>query len=104
MTKRLFTMAGLYFPHDEETGAPAHGVTNHGIRITSCQWAGRFNASPLDAKNTGRWKTYEEMAKYHGQGQRVRMEGGENGGVDELKRMWPWKPVCLPGIDGRDQL
>ena len=41
MTEMLFKKAGLYFAKDNETGAPAHGVTNQGIRRSAAQWAGR---------------------------------------------------------------
>ena len=35
----------------------------HSILRTTVQWAGRCWVNALDAKNTGRWKTFQEMGK-----------------------------------------
>ena len=84
MTTVLFTGVGLYIPPVYETVTVTdesgkkkkvkkkvkdqEGCTNHAIRRSAIQWCGRCIGNPLDGKNNGRWKTYEEMAGYHAQG------------------------------------
>jgi len=58
----------------------------------------------LDAKNNGRWKTFEVMAIYHAQGSARREKLCENGGKDSIFGLWVWKPVTVAGTDGRDQM
>jgi hypothetical protein len=108
MTNRLFVATGLYTLAVPATACekrvPGKGVTNHGIRKTALQWAGRCKGNPLDGKNTGRWKTYEEMAGYHADGAVKRASLTENGGKDPIWRIWVWKPTTAPGADGRSQM
>ena len=103
MTDFLFKRTGLYTPRNQSKGIKKKGCTIHAIRRTACQWAGRCKGSPLDAKNTGRWKTFDEMARYHAQGMQA---AGEytNGAVDPIFKMWLWKPTSVAGWDGQDQL
>ena len=96
--------AGLYTPADKEKGTPAHGCTNHAIRKTAVQWAARCKGSILDIKNNGRWKTMEEIAKYHSQGSVQRNLATEGGKKDGIWGMWAWKPVTVASFDGRDQM
>ena len=91
-TGRLFTAAGLYEPGhytegvEEEMGewVPAAGVTNHGIRRSACQWAGRCGADSLDVSNGSRHKTLTELAKYMGQGAKMRSQYTEDAGSDPI--------------------
>ena len=102
-TMRLFRSTGLYKPatNPDEKGT---GCTNHSIRITACQWCGRCLGSPLDARNNGRWKTYDDMANYYNQGSVVREELTENGGKDPIWSVWVWKRCTSSRIDGKDQM
>ena len=120
MTARLFTAADKYSPavYETVTRLDAHGqeqrikvkvqdatgCTNHAIRRTAIQWCGRCLGNPLDGKNNGRWKTYEEMAGYHAQGAVDRNKLTEGGGKDPIWGMWVWKPTTPPGMDGRNQM
>ena len=119
-TTRLFTAVNLYKPAVYEVvtkkdgdGQPyrvrvkvqdATGCTNHAIRRSAIQWCGRCLGNPLDGKNNGRWKTYEEMAGYHAQGAVDRSLLTEGGGKDPIWGMWVWKPTTPPGMDGRNQM
>ena len=103
-TDKLFKAAGLYTPANTALGIDKSGCTNHSIRKSACQWAGRCCANPLDVKNNGRWISYDEMAEYYAQGSVRRSRLTEGGGVDPIWRMWVWKPVASPGEDGRSQL
>jgi len=58
----------------------------------------------LDIKNNGRWKTLEELSKYHAQGSIDRMKAMEGNVIDGIWRMWVWKHVTLARVDGRDQM
>ena len=107
-TTKLFTAAGLYTPGytDPDTGhkVPAKGVTNHGIRRSACQWAGRCHAREIDTANNGRWKTYTEMAKYMAQGAKTRMVHENDSGTDPIFSMWVWKPVTVASESTRNEL
>lgn len=114
MTTRLFTVAGLYVPagklgtftgdDSDSSHSKPQGCTNHSIRKSALQWAGRCLAVPIDAKNNGRWKSWDVMARYFGQGVAQRAEYTEGGRKDPIFKMWVWKPVTTPGHDGRDQM
>lgn len=111
MTNRLFADTGLYDPKgaeefDDDDGVIGHskGCTNHAIRKTACQWAGRCDANPLDVKNAGRWKSYEQMSEYHSQGAAKRRKNTRNGARDPIRRVWVWKPTCEAGVDGKNQM
>lgn len=99
-----FLQTGLYTPADKTTNTKAAGCTNHAIRKSSVQWAGRCLGAALDAKNNGRWKTFDIMALYHAQGSARREKLCENGGKDPIFGMWVWKSVTVASLDGRDQM
>ena len=101
-TKRMFIKCNLYKEGTDST--PSKGVTNHGIRKTACQWAGRCDGREIDTKNNGRWKDMTQMSKYHGQGMARRRQLTANGGQDPIWGIWVWKPTAEPDIDGRDQM
>lgn len=98
MTDRLFLATGLYDPETKE------GCTNHSIRRTAVQWAGRCWLNPIDAKNTGRWKTMQEMGKYFAQGSADKEKAMEGAMHDPVLSMWVWKPNTVASFDGRDMM
>ena len=104
MTERLFIVAGLYSKAAD--GEPAKGCTNHSIRRSSAQWAGRCGAQEMWVRNNGRWKTMEELAKYMAQGAKIRDESVETAGdeVDPIRRIWFYKPVTVGSFDGNDEM
>ena len=111
MTDRLFVGTGLYdhngaIEFDDDDGVTAHnkGCTNHAICKTACKWAGRCDANPLDMKNAGRWKSYEQMSEYHSQSAAKRGKNTRNGARDPIRRVWVWKPTCETGVDGKNQM
>jgi hypothetical protein len=107
MTTRLFTVTGLYHPthvDDNNNEIDAKGCTNHGIRKTACQWAGRCMAHPIDCKNNGRWKGYDQMSQYHSQGAAKRQAITDKGGNDPIWKVWVWKPSGVSMMDGKDQM
>ena len=107
-TRRMFTAAGLYTPGyvDEDTGhrVLAQGVTNHGIRRSACQWAGRCGAKETDVMNNGRWKTVTEMIKYMAQGATTRNRHELDSGTDPIFKTWVWKPVTMASESTRSEL
>ena len=92
MTRTLFTNAGLYtaavYDKHGEVASEASGCTNHAIRRTAIQWCGRCKGNPIDGKNNGRWKTYDEMAEYHAQGAVDRAQNTLGGAKDPIWAMW----------------
>lgn len=98
ITDRLFKQAGLYDPTTKK------GCTNHSIRRSSAQWAGRCGARELDVRNNGRWKTMELLAIYMGQGAYKAAEAKEAEGYDPLEKIWWWKPVTVAGFNGLDAM
>jgi len=111
-TTKLFTAAGLYTPaHDvpgveEETTVKieAKSCTNHSLRRSAAQWAGRCNAATTDVANAGRWKTFTEMMKYLAQGAKTRLERQEDQGCDPIFSTWVFKPVTVGGESTRNEL
>ena len=81
------------------------GCTNHSIRRTAAQWAGRCNARELDVRNAGRWKTFEELAKYMSQGHVDRNKAREKAAdkKDPIMKVWVFRPVTVADLDGRSQ-
>jgi hypothetical protein len=107
MTTKLFTLIGLYKPaylDEDNNQIDAKGCTNHAIRKTACQWAGRCSSHPMDCKNNGRWKGYDQMSQYHSQGAAKRKAITDKGGNDPIWKVWVWKPSGVPMIDGKDQM
>ena len=60
-TDMMFKKAGLYtakhFDQEKQVVVPKRGCTNHSIRRSAAQWAGRCDAREVDVRNAGRWKT-----------------------------------------------
>lgn len=104
MTERLFIEAGLYTKAKDDR--PSKGCTNHSIRRSAAQWAGRCGAQELWVRNNGRWKTMEELVKYMGQGAMVRDKAIEanGGGDDPIRQVWWYKPVTVASYDGNDAM
>ena len=107
-TDTIFKQAGLYVPaHRDEDGIyhRKKGCTNHSIRRSAAQWAGRCGGREIDVRNTGRWKTMEELAKYMAQGA-VDKTTAQRAvkGDDPVRTIWWWQPTAIPGLDGRDQM
>ena len=46
----------------------------------------------------------DELSKYHSQGMAERARLVDGGGVDPIWSVWVYKPVTVPGLDGRDQM
>jgi hypothetical protein len=105
------SQAGLYVVGGREDlrradGSPGPpGCTNHSIRRSGAQWAGRCGASEVAIRNAGRWRSMNQMVKYLGQGQEARATALEsNGGIDPIARRFCFKEVSVAGVDMRDQM
>ena len=85
VTGKIFTAAGVYkpahFDQATQTRVPAAGCTNHSIRRSAAQWAGRCDGRTHDVANNGRWKSFEEMMKYLAQGATIRHYTGHHKAV-----------------------
>lgn len=88
MTGRMFKLAGLK-------------CTNHAIRRSAAQWCGRCHGSLVDCANTGRWKSFAEMAKYcaAGSSRRKTIEN-DTGADDPIYKVWVWKVVVVGSASG----
>ena len=108
MTTTIFKHSGLYVAaHRDEDGGyhEKKGPTNHSIRRSAAQWAGRCGAREVDVRNTGRWKTMEELAKYMAQGAVDKIKAQRKvKGADPLRKIWWWQPTAEPGVCGRDMM
>ena len=83
----------------------ARGATNHSIRRSAAQWAGRCGAREMDVRNAGRWRSMQILAKYLGQGamEREAYEDDEEGPCqDPIFRMWVFKRVTAASDAGLD--
>ena len=87
----------------EEITVKPSGCTNHSIRRTAAQWAGRCLARDMDVLNNGRWKDYNTMSKYVAQGKCERELAIDGGAEDPIWSVWVWKPCTVPSFDGRSQ-
>ena len=114
-TTKIFTACGLYKPgwKDKETGRyhkpsrpRGHGnpVTNHGIRRSAAQWAGRCGGREIDVKNNGRWKSMVEFAKYMAQGFALRTKKEKDFGEDPIFKTWVWKSPTIGGESTTSEL
>ena len=105
-TDALFKKAGLYVAkhYDEELRCvvPGKGCTNHSIRRSAAQWAGRCDGREVDVRNGGRWRTMKEMAHYMAQGAYMSVQAREAAGTgrDPILDMWCFQPVCISGPRG----
>ena len=111
MTNHWFVAAGLRqkgVRGDEEEGIPAQqptGCSNHSIRRSAAQWAGRCGARELDVRCAGRWRTMQILAKYMAQGAVTReaYEDDEDGPQeDPIFKMWVFKRVTSAASGGMD--
>ena len=111
MTNHWFVQAGLRRKGtrgDPETGAGAtkpSGCSNHSIRRSSAQWAGRCGAREMDVRNAGRWLSMQILAKYMAQGavQREEYEDDEDGPQeDPIFKMFVFKKTTSAASAGRD--
>ena len=111
MTNHWFVNAGLRtkgVPGDAEEGMPAQpptGCSNHSIRRSAAQWAGRCNAKELEVRCAGRWKSMQILAKYMAQGAITResYEDDEDGTQeDPIFKMWVFKRVTSAAAGGVD--
>ena len=110
-TDQMFKASGLYvakhYDADKKCLVPGRGCTNHSIRRSAAQWAGRCDAREIDVKNTGRWRSMLEMAHYMAQGayqsQEARAAAAETG-RDPILDMWCFQPVCVSGPRGQDDM
>ena len=114
MTNYLFVEAGIRMrgvPEDPETGEPARrasGCSNHSIRRSAAQWAGRCGAREMDVRNAGRWRSMVVLAKYMAQGAMERdayedladdVDGQE---LDPIFRMFVFKKATSAAVGGQD--
>ena len=113
MTNHLFESAGIRVngkAANRTNGTPAvpsSGASNHSIRRSAAQWAGRCGAREMDVRNAGRWRTMVILAKYMGQGaiEREAYEDDEDGpSEDPIFGMWVFKKVTTAGSGGLDEM
>ena len=110
-TDLMFKASGLYVPKHYDSIkkclVPARGCTNHSIRRSAAQWAGRCDAREIDVKNTGRWRSMLEMAHYMAQGAYQSKQARAAAivtGRDPVLDMWCFQPVCVSGPGGQDDM
>ena len=109
-TDTLFKKAGLYMPkhfdQEKQVVVQKQGCTNHSIRRSAAQWAGRCDAREVDVRNAGRWKTMEELAHYMAQGAKVSEAAMEasSSGTDPIYDIWAFRPVCISSAGGQDDM
>ena len=109
-TDALFKKAGLYMPkhfdQEKQVVVQKQGCTNHSIRRSAAQWAGRCDAREVDVRNAGRWKTMEELAHYMAQGAKVSEAAMEasSSGTDPIYDIWAFRPVCISSAGGQDDM
>jgi hypothetical protein len=105
MTQKIFIAAGLYLPGNKKEKRKGAGCTNHSIRRSAAQWAGRCGAGEQDCANNGRWKTWECMAKYLAAGStKRRVNQHDRNGEDPIFKVWVWKPVVVGNVSGNLEL
>ena len=82
------------------------GCTNHSIRRSAAQWAGRCDAREVDVRNAGRWRTMEELAHYMAQGAMLSEKAMEASasGTDPIYDIWAFRPVCIASAGGQDDM
>ena len=109
-TDAMFKKSGLYIPlhydNEKKVLVQRWGCTNHSIRRSAAQWAGRCDAKEVDVRNTGRWLSMEELAHYMAQGAKLSeaaMEASASG-TDPIYDIWAFRPVCIASADGQDAL
>ena len=113
MTNHLMGVAGLRVngraanPDTGEAAVPSSGCSNHSIRRSAAQWAGRCGAREMDVRNAGRWRSMMILARYMAQGavQREDYEDDEDGpSEDPIFRMWVFKRVTAAREGGYDEM
>ena len=109
-TDALFKKAGLYTPkhfdQEKQVLVQKWGCTNHSIRRSAAQWAGRCDAREVDVRNAGRWRTMEELAHYMAQGAMLSEKAMEASasGTDPIYDIWAFRPVCIASAGGQDDM
>ena len=109
-TDALFKKSGLYIPkhfdQEKEVLVPKWGCTNHSIRRSAAQWAGRCDAKEVDVRNAGRWRTMEELAHYMAQGAKLSEAAMEASAsrTDPIYDIWAFRPVCIASAAGQDDM
>ncbi|KAL1528704.1 hypothetical protein AB1Y20_010038 [Prymnesium parvum] len=98
ITDRMFAKTKLY-DLEKKTGC-----TNHSIRRSAAQWAGRCGARELDVRNNGRWKTMALLALYMGQGPIAMAKALEEHDFDPIEKIWWYQAATIAGINGLDQM
>lgn len=102
MTDAIFKAAGMY---DPTKPAGERGCTNHSIRRSAAQWAGRCGAGELAVRNNGRWKTLEMLMLYIAQGRTSNSHAKEaNEGGDPIEKIWVFKEVHVESFNGLDHM
>jgi len=109
MTNHWFAKAGIRVQggggSEGNPRMPASGATNHSIRRSAAQWAGRCGAREMDVRNAGRWRSMAILAKYMAQGavQREEYEDDEEGPrEDPIFSMFVFKKVTSASDGGLD--
>lgn len=98
-------MTAHMFYHANQRFGFKQGCTNHSIRRSAAQWAGRCGAREVDVKNAGRWLSMEVMARYMAQGAQMRDDYEDDGrGEDPIFSVWCFKKVTSATPDGRDAM
>ena len=112
MTNHLFEQAGIRVNGKPakpgvHPAIPSSGKSNHSIRRSAAQWAGRCGAREMESRNAGRWRTMEILARYMGQGtiEREEYEDDEEGPRDDpIFKMWVFKKVTTSNEAGLDEM
>ena len=66
----------------------------------------RCDAREIDVRNGGRWRSMEEMARFMAQGAYMSTKAREaaGNGRDPIFDVWVFRPVCISGEGGQDDL
>ena len=75
----------------------------HSIRRSGAQWAGRCGDLGVATRNAGRWKSFDNLMRYIGQGARI-SAGAFKSCVDPIFSCWVFKPVTAGGLSTEDEM
>jgi hypothetical protein len=75
----------------------------HSIRRSGAQWAGRCGDLGIATRNAGRWKTFDNLMRYIGQGAHI-SAGAFKSCVDPIFSCWVFKPVTAAGLSTEDEM
>ena len=104
MTNHWFETAGIRTRGWKGVRKPT-GCSNHSIRRSAAQWAGRCGAREMDVRNAGRWRSMQILAKYMAQGAVQREEYEDDDGTqrsDPIFEMWVFKKTTSAAVGGLD--